>query len=231
MKTSLLSFFNLAAMAAAQGPLLPGGVTRVPFVSGAVLPTGIVSAVRIGGGGLAGGASGFATMKPVVVTTVVDYFVSIFPQPTTVTINNICYTATSSRQPVTISNCPCTVVHFLAKTHSAQSPTPKASSSASTTGLVTGRLITPPASRTLVPPPPSQQTGAAGSSIARSLSVTTKPVSGFASASATSKTISTSTTSPGQPSSPYVQAAGNVNFPHALTVLLAAVPLAAAMVL
>ncbi|CAN8105882.1 unnamed protein product [Discula destructiva] len=43
------------------------------------------------------------------ITTVVDYFVTVCAEPTTFYVSDECYTATSSNQPVTVTNCPCTV--------------------------------------------------------------------------------------------------------------------------
>ncbi|KAF3760623.1 hypothetical protein M406DRAFT_324405, partial [Cryphonectria parasitica EP155] len=42
-------------------------------------------------------------------TSVVDCFVTVCPEPTTFTVNNVCYTATSSNQAITVTDCPCTI--------------------------------------------------------------------------------------------------------------------------
>lgn len=49
------------------------------------------------------------TQGSTTITTVVDVFVSYCAEVTTFTVNDVCYTATTPGQYITVTDCPCTV--------------------------------------------------------------------------------------------------------------------------
>lgn len=111
MKSStILTIFGLAGVGAAQGPIVtpissPSSLARPATVT--VLPPVVSSSSATAPFGTGNRTT---TTTTTTITTVVSQFVTICAEPTTFYVEDVCYTATSSYQPVTVTNCPCTVV-------------------------------------------------------------------------------------------------------------------------